>query len=117
MNNSIIEIRLPLETQTSNKILCVGVSMLVCWVNASIGPNNSNVNYNNLNSTININNPYHSYEDGLELARKINEISDHKEQLNIVKDFAYNLIHSQKDTLPEFEKTFRKNFRKLLVKF
>ena len=40
-----------------------------------------------------------------------------QEQLNIVKEFAEKLLNSQKDTTPEFEKTFRTNYRKLLARF
>ena len=42
---------------------------------------------------------------------------NNKEQLNIVKEFAEKLIDSQKDTPPEFEATFRKNYRKLFARF
>ena len=40
-----------------------------------------------------------------------------QEQLEIVKEFAEKLINSQKDTTPEFEKIFGKNYRKLLARF
>ena len=42
---------------------------------------------------------------------------DKEEQQKIVEEFAEKLINSQKDTTPEFEKTFWKNYRKLLAKF